>query len=181
MLDKLDQPVLRQSVNDPTTLPTTKTCESMSLSLARTIRLTGRALAVFGRWRYQGKLHLIVILPNGSRSLMPTEWTDFDSCALCSPAESTQNTNLGSVKDLLRARCRRRSPQPPLHIGGEAAKNLSARRAHIAAQSELSRHPHSGNPSVGNAGERAQNGGERSSGATDRQGNTGRSKTAGRP
>jgi hypothetical protein len=39
----------------------------------------GNKLAVFGRRRYQGKSHLILTLPDGSRSLMPVEWTDLDS------------------------------------------------------------------------------------------------------
>src|ERR1700730_7646335 len=45
----------------------------------------GKALAVFGRRRYQSKPHLILILPDGSRALIPTEWTDLDSSTPGSP------------------------------------------------------------------------------------------------
>src|ERR1035438_9475534 len=62
----------------------------------------GKALPVFGRRRYQGKPHLILILPDGSRSLMPNECSDLDSSTPGSPA--VQNPHLGFVTDLLHAR-----------------------------------------------------------------------------
>ena len=37
----------------------------------------GRSLAVFGWMRRQGHLDLILVLPDGSRSLIPASWTDF--------------------------------------------------------------------------------------------------------
>src|SRR5262252_7728110 len=38
--------------------------------------LEGKTLLIFGVRRFQGELNLMLILPNGSRSLIPAEWTD---------------------------------------------------------------------------------------------------------
>jgi hypothetical protein len=64
----------------------------------------GKTLAVFGRRHHQSKPHLILILPDGSRSLIPTDWTDLDSSTPDVPAVPKQNTNLGFVADLLHTR-----------------------------------------------------------------------------
>ena len=60
----------------------------------------GKSLAVFGSRRQQGRLHLILVLPDGSRSLIPAEWTDVHGCA----TPPTCNTGVASVEDLLRSR-----------------------------------------------------------------------------
>ena len=62
----------------------------------------GKTLPVFGLRRHQGKLHLILILPNGSRSLIPAEWTNLDAFPQSPPAKP-KPTHLGSVRDLLQA------------------------------------------------------------------------------
>ena len=132
----------------------------------------GKALAVFGRRRHQSKAHLILILPDGSRSLIPTEWTDLDSSTPRSLTVPEQSTHLGFVTELLHARAvvdallNRRATADD---NGE--RPVREESDHLATQSELSRYPHSGKPSLGNAGERTTSGGDRSFGATDRQSN----------
>jgi hypothetical protein len=138
----------------------------------------GKALAVFGRRRYQGKPHLILILPDGSRSLIPTEWTDFDSSTPDSLALPKQNTHLGFVTDLLHTRS---VVDALLHRCATPVNNseisIGEENAHLATHPELSRHSHPGNPGLGNAGERAKDGGDRGSGSTDRSSNRSQSKT----
>ena len=53
-----------------------------------------------------------------------------------------------------------------------ATENLWTRRTTlVATPSELSRHPYSGNPDMGDAGERTKNAGDHSSGTADRPSN----------
>jgi hypothetical protein len=39
----------------------------------------GQTLAVFGWMHKQGRLELCLVLPDGSKSLIPAGWTDIDS------------------------------------------------------------------------------------------------------
>ena len=141
----------------------------------------GKTLPVFGLRHYQGKLHLTLILPNGSRSLIPAEWTNLDASLQSSLASPNPNLHLGSVRDLLHALAvvdallRRR---PPSH--GSDGKSVGEENHSVATPSELSRYPHSRNPDMGNAGERTKNPGDRSSGTADHPGNLGPSETGGR-
>src|SRR5947208_16114066 len=50
--------------------------------------------------RRHGKLDLILVLPDGSRSLIPASWTDLDPSA---PSEAATLATLGSIADLLHA------------------------------------------------------------------------------
>lgn len=62
----------------------------------------GRSLNVFGVMHRKGRLLLVLILPDGSKSLIPADWTD-----LASPTQSIgtpATTTLGSLEDLLHAR-----------------------------------------------------------------------------
>jgi len=53
----------------------------------------------------QGRLHLVLILPDGSKSLIPVDWTDLPSPAQAQQVHSAQTAaTLGSVEDLLHAR-----------------------------------------------------------------------------
>ena len=47
----------------------------------------------------KGRLLLVLILPDGSKSLIPADWTD-----LASPTQSIGTPTLGSLEDLLHAR-----------------------------------------------------------------------------
>jgi len=62
----------------------------------------GQPLNVFGAMHRKGRLLLVLILPDGSKSLIPADWTD-----LVSPAPSIDTpatTTLGSREHLLHAR-----------------------------------------------------------------------------
>jgi hypothetical protein len=134
--------------------------------------LEGKKLAVFGQRLYQNKVHLILIMPKGGRSLIPTEWTDFKVPLQDSPAQAKLNSRLGSIHDLLHARgvvdalLNRRTAQ----IGSDE-KSADEENAHRATHAELSRHPHSGNSDMGSAGGGTETLGHRSSGTTDRPSN----------
>ena len=52
----------------------------------------------------KGRLYLILILPDGSKSLIPVDWTDFVSVTRPRQALSVHAVTLGSVEDLLHAR-----------------------------------------------------------------------------
>jgi hypothetical protein len=50
-------------------------------------------------------LYLVLILPDGSKSMIPAEWTDYASVSQPRQAVSEQNRAvLGSIEDLLHAR-----------------------------------------------------------------------------
>ena len=62
----------------------------------------GRSLHVLGVTHRKGRLHLVLILPDGSRSLIPADWTDLALPTQLGSASSA--ATLGSLEDLLRAR-----------------------------------------------------------------------------
>jgi hypothetical protein len=140
----------------------------------------GNKLAVFGQRRYQGKSHLILTLPDGSRSLMPVEWTDLDSFKQDSLAAPKQNTHLGSLTDLLHARAVVDALLKRAASRANDEKSADEENNDLAAHSEFLRHPHSRIPSLGNAGERANQANDRRSGATDQQSHLRQSDTGGR-
>ncbi len=51
--------------------------------------LTGRVLSVLGRMRRQGQVQLLVVLPDGSKTLMPAVWTDDAAAADPSVSQAT--------------------------------------------------------------------------------------------
>ena len=72
-----------------------------------TVRLTrprhpfdGQLLPVLGRMRRHGEVELLVVLPDGSKRLIPAAWTDLER-----PPDGTDTgdgpATLGSVPDLL--------------------------------------------------------------------------------
>ena len=129
----------------------------------------GKKLPIFGVRRFQGKLHLMLILPNGSRSLIPTEWTDLGASQHTAPASANLNPRLGSVGDLLHARA---VVDALLHSRTSShssdAKSVGEENHSVATPSELSGHPHSRDPDMGKPGKRAKNTGNRTSVADDR-------------
>jgi len=62
----------------------------------------GQSLHVFGAMHRKGRLLLVLILPDGSKSLVPADWTDLASPThtLAAPTATT----LGSLDNLLHAR-----------------------------------------------------------------------------
>jgi hypothetical protein len=69
--------------------------------------LQGQVLEVFSWTHRHGALHLTLVLPDGSRSLIPAAWTDLNSSNLPTlPAENTSHssTAVGTVSHLLHTR-----------------------------------------------------------------------------
>ena len=62
----------------------------------------GKSLNVFGAVHRKGRLLLVLVLPDGSKSLIPADWTDLTSStqSLSAPLATT----LGSLEELLHAR-----------------------------------------------------------------------------
>src|SRR6516162_2356790 len=68
----------------------------------------GRALAVIGSIRRRGVLFVLACLPDGSRALIPAQWTDWDK-GHCGGMRACREANvgdraLGSLGDLLQLR-----------------------------------------------------------------------------
>jgi hypothetical protein len=60
----------------------------------------GQALVVLGGMRRHGSLDLVLVLPDGSRSLIPAAWTDLEPA----PEQAAgQTQTLAPLCDLLRA------------------------------------------------------------------------------
>jgi hypothetical protein len=57
--------------------------------------LEGQPLPVLGRRRRCGRLELLVVLPDGSKTLMPADWTDLE------PTRAASAPAVGSLSDLL--------------------------------------------------------------------------------
>ena len=60
--------------------------------------LEGRSLQVLGGMRRHGVLELLLVLPDGSKSLVPAAWTDIDQSAV---VDEQSMATLGSLSDLL--------------------------------------------------------------------------------
>src|SRR5579863_8123329 len=111
-------------------------------------------------------LQFVLILPDGSKSLVPAEWTNFNASASSPPTMEL----VGSQQHLLSLRClvdtlQRRSPEAPITSG-------AAQESHAATASELHRHPRSGDAPVGAARRRTQTDRHRDSGAASCPNNT---------
>jgi hypothetical protein len=66
--------------------------------------LRGQQLQVLGQRCRQGRLELLLVLPDGSKSLIPADWTDFDDAAGIEEAvDPAGAAALGSLADLLHA------------------------------------------------------------------------------
>jgi len=65
--------------------------------------LFGKSLAVYGWMRRHGRLDLILVLPDGSKSLIPAGWTDLDPEIAGAP-EAEPSGSVASVRELLHAR-----------------------------------------------------------------------------
>jgi hypothetical protein len=77
------------------------------MSTVRIIRarhpMRGKQLPVLGQRRRQGQLELLVVLPDGSKSLVPAAWTDLDSTGVQEAVETGGAAALGSLAQLLHA------------------------------------------------------------------------------
>ncbi|MBK7234969.1 MAG: hypothetical protein IPI02_04775 [Sterolibacteriaceae bacterium] len=90
----------------------------------------------YGLVHRQGRAQLLLVLPDGSRSLIPTEWTDLHGSQCSAPADLTSHS-LALLSDLLHARTivdalLRRLPAP----GQETDQRPRKERQHDATESE---------------------------------------------
>jgi hypothetical protein len=103
-------------------------------------------------------LLLLLILPDGSKSLIPADWTDLASIAQPHVAvTSNQTATLGSLEDLFHARAvvdallgRLAQPQ------SQEADPTVTKEGVLAAKSETLRLSAQGNLRMGNTGKRTQ-------------------------
>ena len=126
-------------------------------------------MRVLGGMRRHGALELLLVLPDGSKSLIPSGWTDADRSGVEEEAAAT----LGALTDLLRA-CelvadlagRWRAER-----GQAAGKSPCEEDFHAAcpAQSDARPGPGTTGPGQGSAS-RGGRGGDRAAGRRDRQG-----------
>jgi hypothetical protein len=63
--------------------------------------LQGKALELFSWTHRHGALHLTLVLPDGSRSLIPASWTDLDPNAF--PNVTPSAVTIGTISHLLQA------------------------------------------------------------------------------
>jgi hypothetical protein len=140
--------------------------------------LEGRSLQVLGGMRRHGVLELLLVLPDGSKSLVPAAWTDTDQSAV--DGEQSMAT-LGSLSDLLHT-CELVADLSgrELREQGQAAGMSPCKedsRAACPAQSDARPGPDAigcGNAGAAGAGrgvaDRGGRGGDRAAGRRDRQG-----------
>jgi hypothetical protein len=135
----------------------------------------GQALPVLGRMRRHGRVELLVVLPDGSKRLIPASWTDLDTPGAPdgAPGASPAGT-LGSVADLLHAVAVVRGLAARVRDeAGQAARQSPSKednRAACAAQSD----PRPGPGATGGppraASRPGRRGGDGAAGRPDRQG-----------
>ncbi|HEX5407622.1 MAG TPA: hypothetical protein VFX16_35560 [Pseudonocardiaceae bacterium] len=66
--------------------------------------LEGLSLVVLGRLRRHGHLELLLVLPDGSKSMVPAAWTDLEAGTDAAGGEvGERSATLGSLEDLLAA------------------------------------------------------------------------------
>jgi hypothetical protein len=113
--------------------------------------LEGQSLEVLRHANRQGELWFVLILPDGSKSLIPASWTDFKTTI-----DLPRNPQLtGSLEDLFRLR----TLADTLLLRCPAGATVTSGRgqeSHAATESELHRHSDSGDVSVGTVRRRAK-------------------------
>lgn len=108
--------------------------------------LEGQSSAVLCWTHRAGSLHLLLVLPDGTRSLVPSAWTDLatrQSQPTRAPELSRSPAHspiLGSLSDLIRLRtivdALLRRPASSISEPGSAAKEVGERRHHRPAAEE---------------------------------------------
>ena len=132
----------------------------------------GQSLEVLRQARMPAGLQFVLILPDGSKSLVPADWTDFKHPS-CTPQDPQL---VASLDDLLRLRglvdaLLRRSPDLPV-------RSQASQEDHATTQSELQRHPDSGDVPVGATRQRVKADRHRDSDAPPRKSDTRRAPGA---
>ena len=101
----------------------------------------GQSLEVLRQARMPNGLQFVLILPDGSKSLIPADWTDFKT-----PGGTPQASPLvGSLDDLLRLRGL--TDALLLRYDDLPVRSGASQEDHAATQPELPRHSHSGDAS----------------------------------
>jgi Family of unknown function (DUF5372) len=130
----------------------------------------GRSLQVLGSMRRHGAAELLVVLPDGSKRLIPAAWTDLEQPAGGDDAAAT----LGSVWDLLRASVLVSGLSARVADSREQAARKSPckedNRAACAAQSDAGSAPGATPYPDGPASRAAGGSGDVAAGLPDRQG-----------
>ncbi len=119
--------------------------------------LQGRSLAVLGQMRRHGRLELLLVLPDGSKSLVPSAWTDLgeqNPIANAAAGPATAAT-LGSLQDLLHASAALAALSTRGRTGqGQAARqspckedSRAACAAEVCCRTRFRRHPRIFSPS----------------------------------
>lgn len=116
-------------------------------------------------------MYLVLILPDGSKSMIPVEWTDFAIPAQPKQAPSAQTMpTLGSLADLLQARAVVDALLSRLAaFNSENAKPTASKESDIAKEPDPLRSSSPRNVALGNNPRRTQNGSHRHPGAHDRE------------
>ncbi len=131
--------------------------------------LEGRAFRLLGKMRRHGHVELLVVLDDGSKSLLPASWTDYASAEAGSATTST----LGTLGDLLAASslARARYPGPGADEVQAAGKPPSKGDDHAActAESAGSTGPRASTAGAGRAGRGRRRGGDPGLGRAHRQ------------
>ena len=126
----------------------------------------GKPLAVWQSIRRKDQMYLVLILPDGSKSMVPAEWTDF---ALPTQSERTSSAaaTIGSLEDLLHARAVVDALLSRLAV---VANEDTATESPLARKkSEPVRSSPRGNVSLGNSARRTQDRRDRDSGTPHRE------------
>ena len=142
--------------------------------------LQGHRLAVLGRMRRHGRLELLVVLPDGSKTLVPAAWTDLDTSdaqdqdpAAGGQAAAVQAraatlgtlTDLGQAVELVRALSTRRG-QTQEQAARPSPSKEEDRAAHPAQSAPR---PDTDATPARPAAPRADDGGDQPAGRPDRQ------------
>jgi hypothetical protein len=117
-------------------------------------------------------LYFVLILPDGSKSLIPADWTDYSAA---SPSQTEEKQLIGSLEELLQLRFL--ADALLQRAATSATQFVSQQESHAATESELPRYPDSGDMPVGGTGRRAQATRNRNSGAFDGQRRSNRQAT----
>jgi hypothetical protein len=130
----------------------------------------GKSLAVLGAVHRHSRLHLLLILPDSSKSLIPADWTDMAPTIQPRGAAAKQTATLGSLEDLLHARAvvdalldRLAGPE------SEEASSTVNEEGALATKSISLRPSAQGNLRLGNPGERTKNSRDRNPRKAHRQ------------
>ena len=131
--------------------------------------LEGRTFRLLGRMRRHGHVELLVVLDDGTKSLLDASWTDYAS-AEAGPASTS---TLGTLGDLLAASAlaRARYPRPEAGEVQAAGKPPSKEddRAACTVESAGSTGPRASTTGAGRAGPRRRRGSNPDPGQAHRQ------------